>query len=503
VFILALVACVFVAGVAADCKTGDVTCPALQVCVSDLSGATTGYVCLAIALTCNPACATGQNCVLGTCLGCAASVCPFDPLATAAQAQANAQLSLAVGAAFDGSSASLTTSTTVAVSAQPTITAADGALTKLTATGSAAYTGALTLGATAGSQAAVSIDAGVTFSTNSVAAVGSKTAIIVAAGAARLNASAYAVAAGLQSAISFQASAATSTSSSSSATIGTLNLQGTLVVSGEGSVNFPQSASASSQTTTAATVKAGGGVIVSGVIGAASLTVGGVNKASNTARVKAQGTFQTSGNIVSGAASGASTAATLQVYGGLQFGGSAITNVNLNIQGTTSTAGGAAGSTTGQVEIQAATVTQTGANTVQGGAIIRLDHASTNIQLGGFTACSADSFIDVVTTSSVIASGSASGTAFRFDSSTTTTANMLCNLRLVDPTGAQATVVLTNTNNASTGRRLLASSGSSTWSNGQVTYTYGSGKNGASSNTASGIVVVLSALVAFFVARRV
>jgi hypothetical protein len=313
--------------------------------------------------------------------------------------------------------------------------------------------------------------------------------VIVKAGAS-LAATIFNCSVGLQASINFQASAA----ASSAATINALNLDGTLIVSGTGSVTFP-TASTSCNTGTSATVKAAGGVIITGALNSASLTIGGVTKAKASVEVKASGTLSTTGNILAGVATAGS--ATLTVHGGFNWGGSSCTNTNIEVQGSSSSSG-----YTGQLAVQATTMTHTGGTvSVTGAGVVRISNPGTGITFATFSACSTDSFIDILTTASVIASGSASGVAFKFDAATTTEANMLCDIRLVDPTGVQASVVLTNTNRVAAGRRLLASTGTSTWNNnGEVTYTYGSG-NGASTTSASGVVVLVSAIAAFIVAR--
>jgi len=129
-----------------------------------------------------------------------------------------------------------------------------------------------------------------------------------------------------------------------------------------------------------------------------------------------------------------------------------------------------------------------------------IENPNVNIRFRQVAACSADSFINVKVAAVAALTAGTTGVAMSFDAASTTESNMLCDVRLYDATGA--TVVLTNTNKVSTGRRLLQSSGSSSWNsnNGQVTWQYGNSNAATSAQSSVGVLAVgmATAVVARF-----
>jgi hypothetical protein len=373
-----------------------------------------------------------------------------------------------------GSAQSATITSSVSIASTATFTAAAGVLTELSDTNSAITT--LVMGTAGASAAALSVIAGnkVTVTTLTSAC---NSAIVVAPGGS-IAVTTMTVTAALYTSIAFKTGATTQPPVS---TISSINLMGSLILSGDGKAVFPASSTGTStiSVSSGGLIQVGGGVKLSGNVGDAPIFLGGISDANDRAAVAVADTLRTQANILG--------SGVISVKGTLVAKCRTIA-ADLEVQGTGQFNEG------GNTTIESALFTGAGLS-LSFAATLVLAQPSTLIKFGTITQCSANSVIQI-RTKSLASLQTGVYTAMSYSSATSVT-NLNCNVEIKDDSGKIVTLMKKA---PAAGRRLLAE-GEATyaWEDDGLSYSY-TNTNGAGVVQASLLIVALSVLAAVFAA---
>jgi len=232
----------------------------------------------------------------------------------------------------------------------------------------------------------------------------------------------------------------------------------------------------------AANVHIAGGVAHIGVNGAASGTITGTGTVQLSGGVSVDGQIPQSVTI-NVAASGSDaplatidTSSVLNISGNVQGGGTIVVNGQFILGSTTASVDPKVVVSSGAtLVINSATALQAKAIDVSAQATLVFS-ASANkaaVYVDKMTQCLGTVQINLTTTAAafISSSGATANVGFTYSSNNVPADLAKCTVQVVDSTGASFT--LTSTTSASTGRRLLASSGTATWGSNSMTYTMG------------------------------
>jgi len=291
------------------------------------------------------------------------------------------------------------------------------------------------------------------------------------------------VAASRTTSISFKSG---TSSAATLATLDGLTLNGKLLCSGDGKVQFPPG---SSGITAAASslIQAAGGVRLSGNLNLAPIFIGGVQDQAASASVDVRDRLITQANILGDGV--------LTVKGSLIAKSRTIAST-LDLQGTGAFDEG------GNATIQSALFTGAGLS-LQFAAALILEQPGSLVKFGVITACSANSLIQIrVRSLATLSNGRY--TAMTYSSSTSATV-LNCNVEIKDDAGnvlPLAKQTTTTSDSAPFGRRLLQSTTGKYEFNseGKLEYIYSGNTSGAVASNASFLLLVVSILAGIFAA---